>query len=177
MAQKIFTKQFKEMLPTLFKSKAYFTRSFGSLEVLDGIRNNEKAFSVKTSDMEAILNDYDTTKKIDAGRLGEMQEIVSVDVDVDYEATKSINEGIDVVTVNDDVDQIAAERMEKQSKKIALDIDAHLGKKISDNAGKTITGDLTEAGVTGAFNDARKWFKNNELDDDVVLRQVMFTTI
>lgn len=170
MATKIYTSQFRSMLPALFKAKSYFTQSFGSLEVLDGIRNNDKAFSLKTSDMDVVLNDYDKTKKINEGRLGEMKEVVSVNVDVTYDATKSINEGLDIETINDDLDQVAAERMEKQAQAIALSVDKNIGAKIAAAAGKTITGELTEKGVTDAFNDARKTFKNNEVAEDVILR-------
>lgn len=170
MATQLFTKQFKEMLPLLFKVKSHFINSFSSLDVLDGISNSTKAFSVKVTDMDVVVNDYDTTKKIDGGRLGEMKEIIASDVDVDYEATKSINEGVDIATVNGQVDQITAERMEKQSIAIAKLIDASAGAQLSKNANKTFTGELTEVGVTKMFNDAAKEFTQNEVDTDVVKR-------
>lgn len=170
MAVKIYSEQFKQLLPKLFAAKSHFLKSFGTLEVLDGISNNEKAFSVKVSDMDVVVNDYDKTKKIAEGRLGEMQEIIATDVPVNYEATKSINEGVDVVTVNDDLDQVVAERMEKQSAAIAKLIDVAVGARISAAAGSTFTGELTEAGVTKMFNDASKYFTNNEVDTDIVKR-------
>ena len=93
MTTKIYTKEFKQLLPVLFKAKSYFLNSFGgTLEVLDGISNKDKAFSVKVSDMDVVVNDYDSTKDINEGRLGAMNEVTSTDVDVDYEATKAINE-------------------------------------------------------------------------------------
>lgn len=170
MAVKLYTTQFKELLPKLFKAKSHFLQSFGVLEVLDGISNNDKAFSVKVSDMDVVVNDYDKTKKIAEGRLGEMQEIVATDTPVDYEATKSINEGVDVVTVNDDLDQVVAERMEKQTAAIAKLIDVAVGSRISTSAGTTFTGELTTSGVVKMFNDASKYFTNNEVDTDVVKR-------
>lgn len=170
MATKIYTKQFKEMLPVLFKAKSHFINSFGALDVIDGIRNSAKAFSVKVSDMDVVVNDYDTSKPIDGGRLGEMREIVATDKDVDYEATKSINEAVDIATVNDDVDQVTAERMEKQAAAIAKLIDISAGNQISSKASKTLTGKLTEVGVTKLFNDASKEFTQNEVDTDIVKR-------
>lgn len=170
MTTKIYTKQFKEMLPVLFKAKSHFINSFGQLDVIDGIRNNEKAFTVKVSDMDVVVNDYDKTKAIDGGRLGEMKEIIASDLEVDYEATKAINEGVDIATVNDDVDQITAERMEKQSIAIAKLIDMAAGNQLSAMASKTLTGELTEDGVTKMFNEASKVFTQNEVDTDVVKR-------
>lgn len=177
MSTKIYTKQFKEMLPVLFKAKSHFINSFSPLDVIDGIRNNAKAFTVKVSDMDVVVNDYDTSKAIDGGRLGDMQEIISSDLEVDYEATKSINEGVDVATVNDDVDQVAAERMEKQSAAIAKLIDTAAGNQLSEKASKTLTGDLTEAGITKMFNDASKEFTQNEVDTDIVKRAYVTSDI
>lgn len=170
MAVKIYSQQFKELLPVIFAAKSHFLKSFGALDVLDGISNSDTAFSVKVSDMDVVINDYDKTKKIDAGRLGEMTEIISTDLPVEYEATKSINEGVDIATVNDELDSVVAERMEKQSSAIALLIDSTAGDRISTSAGKTLTGELTEAGVTKMFNDASKYFTNNEVSSDVIKR-------
>lgn len=172
MAVKIYTKQFKQLLPVLFRKKSIFLQSFGgTLDVLDGITNTTKAFSVKVSDMDVVVNDYDATKEIQGGRLGEMKEVVSTDLDVDYEATKSINEGVDTVTVNDDIDQIVAERQEKQSAAIALLIDKALGVKISKSAGKAFELSVIDEGsVTKLFNDAATYFTDNEVSDDVILR-------
>lgn len=114
MAVKIYTKEFKEMLPLLFKAKSHFINSFGGkLDVIDGVTNKDKAFTIKVSDMDVVVNDYNTSKGIDDGRLGKMQEIISTDLEVDYEATKSINEGVDIATVYDNIDQITAELMKK----------------------------------------------------------------
>lgn len=171
MTAKIYTEEFKEMLPLLFKAKSHFIRSFGGkLEVIDGISNSDKAFTVKVSDMEVVVNDYDTTKTIAGGRLGEMIEIISSDVEVDYEATKAINEGVDIATVNDNVNQLTAERMEKQTAAIAKLIDSACGSRISSMASKTLTGELTEAGVTKMFNDASKEFTQNEVDTEIAKR-------
>ena len=171
MAVKIYTKEFKEMLPMLFKAKSHFIHSFGGgLDVIDGVMNKTKAFTVKVSDMDVVVNDYDTSKGITDGRLGEMIEIISSDLEVDYEATKSINEGVDIATVNDNVDQITAERMEKQASAIAKLIDEACGNQLSKQASKTLTGELTEEGVTKMFNEASKEFTQNEVDTDIVKR-------
>lgn len=177
MTTKIYTKQFRELLPVLFKAKSHFINSFGALDVIDGIKNNTKAFTVKVSDMDVVVNDYDTSKPIDGGRLGEIQEVVSVDKEVDYEATKSINEGVDIATVNDDIDQITAERMEKQAAAIAKLIDAACAKRISGMAAKSLTGSLTEEGVVELFNAANKEFTQNEVDTDIVKRAYVTSDI
>lgn len=170
MAATLYTKEFKEILPLLFKAKSHFLNSFGQLDVIDGISNSAKAFTVKVTDMDVVVNDYDTTKQIDGGRLGEMQEIIASDLEVDYEATKAINEAVDIATVNADVDRVAAERMEKQAAAIAKLIDTAAGNRLSVMAGKTLTGELTEAGVNKMFNEASKEFTQNEVDSDIVKR-------
>lgn len=179
MATKIYTKQFKQLLPVLFKAKSYFLNSFGgNLEVLDGISNKDKAFSVKVSDMDVVVNDYDSTKDINEGRLGAMNEVTSTDVDVDYEATKSINEAIDIANVNDDLDQTVAERQEKQGTKIMRLIDLSLGAKISASAAKTLTlSTVDKDAVTKMFNDASAEFTNNEVDPDIVKRAYVTSEI
>lgn len=170
MAIKLYTKQFVETLPVLYKAKSHFINSFNGLDVLDGITHSETAFSVKVSDMDVVVNDYDTDIAIDAGRLGEMKEIISTNVDVPYEATKAINEGLDMVTINDDIDAVVAERMEKQEQAIVKLIDNSIGKALSEGAGLTLTGDLDEAGVIKTFNDANDHFTDNEIDDEAVKR-------
>ncbi|PQE64721.1 capsid protein [Enterococcus faecium] len=179
MATKIYTKQFKQLLPVLFKAKSYFLNSFGgTLEVLDGISNKDKAFSVKVSDMDVVVNDYDSTKDINEGRLGAMNEVTSTDVDVDYEATKAINEAIDIGNVNDDLDQTVAERQEKQGAKIMRLIDLSLGAKISASAAKTLTlSTIDKDAVTKMFNDASAEFTNNEVDPDIAKRAYVTSEI
>lgn len=177
MTVKIYSKQFKEMLPILFKAKSHFINSFGALDVIDGIRNSDKAFTVKISDIDVEVNDYDITKEITAGRLGEMKEIISTDLEVDYEAVKSINEGVDIATVNDDVEQITAERMEKQASAIAKLIDMSCGNQLSTKASKTLTGELTEDGVTKMFNEASKEFTQNEVETSNIKRAYVTSDI
>lgn len=170
MATKLYTKDFLETLPVLFNAKSHFINSFGEIDVLDGVTHSDTAFSVKVSDMDVVVNDYDTDKAIDGGRLGEMNEILSTNVDVPYEATKSINEGIDMVTIDNDIDQIVSERMEKQVAAITKLIDDVAGAKISNNAGLALDGELTEESVTKAFNDANDYFTENEVDDELTKR-------
>lgn len=168
MAIKLYTKQFSQLLPLVFKTKSYFTQAFGSLDVLDGVTNNAKAFTVKTSDMEVVVNDYDGEKAIDGGRLGAMKEVVATDVDVDYTATKAINEGVDTAKVNDDLNQVVAERQEKQAAAIAKLIDSSLGTALSKNAGKTLElKEVKTEAITALFNAASKEFTNNEVNSDV----------
>ncbi|WP_165006002.1 MULTISPECIES: capsid protein [unclassified Enterococcus] len=172
MTTKIYSKQFKELLPVLFKAKSYFLNSFGgTLEVLDGVSNSAKAFTVKVSDMDVVVNDYDKTKSLTGGRLGEMNEIIAQDIDVDYEAAKAINEGADIGNLNDGLEQTVAERQEKQGASIIRLIDAALGAKLSENAGKVLElVAIDETSVIKMFNDASAAFANNEVDPDVAKR-------
>ena len=49
----------------------------------------------------------------------------------------------------------------------AQHVDGLPGKAISDNASETLTGELTEAGVTKLFADAHKKFVNNGVSDAI----------
>lgn len=79
----------------------------------------------------------------------------------------SIHEGIDKFTVNDIPDQVVAERLALHGVAWAEHVNKFLGKAISDNASETLTGELTESGVTKMFADAHKEFVNNKVSSSI----------
>lgn len=175
MAIKYYTKQYAGILPNLFAKKAAFLRAFGgTLQVKDGISQKDTFMEMKTTDTDVVIQEYSTDANVGFGtgtgnssRFGERKEVKSVDVEVEYEAPLAINEGIDDFTVNDMPSQIVAERLALHGVAWAQHVDGMLGKAISDNASETLTGDLTEAGVTKLFAQAHKIFVNNGVSENV----------
>lgn len=175
MAIKYYTKQYAGILPNLFAKKAAFLRAFGgTLQVKDGISQKDTFMEMKTTDTDVVIQEYSTDANVGFGtgtgntsRFGPRKEVKSVDVEVGYEAPLSINEGIDDFTVNDMPSQIIAERLALHGVAWAQHVDGMLGKAISDNASETLTGDLTEAGVTKLFAKAHKIFVNNGVSANV----------
>ncbi|MDM8212789.1 capsid protein [Enterococcus hirae] len=175
MAIKYYTKQYAGLLPNLFAKKAKFLRSFGgSLQVKEGISQKDTFMDLKTTDTDVVIQSYSTDAAVAFGagtgkssRFGERKEVKSVDVSVGYDAPLAINEGVDDFTVNDIPAQVVAERLALHGVAWAQHVDSFLGKVISDNAGKTLTGELSEVGVTKLFADAHKEFINNGVSEAI----------
>ena len=52
---RVYSKQFLQLLSTVYQSQSVFMPTFGTLQALDGISNNAVAFSVKTNDMAVVV--------------------------------------------------------------------------------------------------------------------------
>lgn len=172
MAIKEYAKDFMGILPNLFVSESFFLRAFGGkLQVKDGVKETDTFMELKVSDTaDVTLQEYSTDPNVGFGtgtdssnRFGPRKEIKSVNKQVGYEKPLAIHEGIDDFTVNDMPEQVTAERLEKHGLAWAEYVDGLMGKELSDKASKTFTGELTEAGVTKVFADARKMFVNNKV--------------
>ncbi len=167
----VYGKEFKELLEAIFGVEAYFADFFvgDTIEALDGVANNKVAFTVKTSDIPVVVGTYskDPATGFGAGtgktsRFGERKEITYTDVDVPYTWTWAIHEGLDRATVNADMDTAVADRLELQAQAKVGQFNAHHGKFISDNAGKTIAGgvSVTKDNVGEVFNAISKHLTN-----------------
>lgn len=175
MAIKIYTKEYAGMLQDIFEKKAYFMRAFGgALQTKDGVKDNENFLELKTSDTDVVIQTYSTDANVGFGtgtanttRFGVRKEIKSVDTQVPYEAPMAIHEGIDDVTVNDIPAQVVAERLALHAVAWAEYADNLMGKALSDQASETLTGELTEVGVTELFAEAHKKFVNNKVSQSV----------
>lgn len=174
MAIKLYTKQYAGMLPSLFEKKTAFLRAFGgTVQVKDGV-SDQTFLHLKTTDTDVVIQEYNTGANVAFGtgtgnssRFGARKEIKAVDATVEYEAPLAIHEGIDNFTVNDIPSQVVAERLALHAAKWAQYVDGLLGKAISDNASETLTGELTEKGVTKLFADAHKKFVNNNVSMNI----------
>ena len=175
MAIKLYTKQYAGIVPDLFESRTHFLRSFGgTVQVHADAEYNDKFLTLKTTDTDVTIQAYDTGAAVAFGagtgnttRFGPRHEVKSVDTTVEWETPLAIHDGIDRFTVNDIPQQVVAERLALHGVAWAEHVDAMLGKALSDNASKTLTGDLTEEGVVKAFVEARKAFVNNKVSRNV----------
>ena len=178
MAEHIYTKQFVKALETIYGTQSHFLNTFGgSLQVLDGVSSSDTAMSIKTNNQPSVVQTYSKDANVAFGtgtgnssRFGERTEIKSVEINVPYEAPLAIHEGVDNVTVNDDANRVVLERLALAGEAWTEELNSLLGKAISDNAGKKLEVELTEAGVKKLFADAHKEFTNNKIKKNLVRR-------
>lgn len=175
MAIKYFTKQYAGMLPNIFVKRTPFLRVFGGeLQVKTDAEYNDKFMDLKITDTDVTIQNYSTDANVGMGtgtgssnRFGPRNEVKSIDETVAWEAPLAIHDGIDSFTVNDIPAQVVAERLALHAAAWAGHVNSFLGKAISDNASETLTGELTEAGVTKLFADAHAKFINNNVSPDI----------
>jgi len=119
---RVYSKQFLQLLSTVYQAQSVFMPTFGALQALDGISNNAVAFSVKTNSMAVVVGEYSTdantafgTGTSKSSRFGDMKEVIYSDTDVPYTAGWAIHEGLDQMTVNNDLDAAVADRLNLQA--------------------------------------------------------------
>ena len=175
MAIKLYTKQYAGMLQNIFESKSAFLRAFGgNIQTIQGAEADSNFLNLKISDTDVVIQDYNTGENVGFGsgtgstnRFGTRKEVKSVDLQVPFDTPLAIHEGIDSYTVNDIPDQVIAERLALHAVAWAENYDAVMSAELSTNADETLTGELTEEGVTKLFADARKKFVNNKVSNSV----------
>ena len=156
LAARLYQKQFIGLMQTVFGVQSTFTPTFGALQALDGIQNNAIAFSVKANDVPVAVGDYSKDPNVAFGtgtsksnRFGPMKEIVYSDIDVPYSFGWSFNEGIDQLTVNNDLDAAVADRLNLQAQAKTRLFNGKLGAYLVDSA----------AADLGAVDDVNKVFE------------------
>lgn len=175
MAIKLYTQQYAGMLPNIFEAKSAYLRVFGgSIQTIQGAEADEDFLKLKISDTDVVIQDYSTDENVAFGtgtgnsnRFGPRKEVKSVDLQVPFDTPLAIHEGIDNFTVNDIPDQVVAERLALHAVAWAEHYDKVMLKTISENASETLTGELSEEGVTNLFADARKIFVNNKVSRNI----------
>ena len=175
MAIKLYTKQYAGMLQDIFESKSAFLRAFGGeIQTIEGAEADSNFLNLKISDTDVVIQNYSTGENVGFGtgtgstsRFGPRKEVKSVDLQVPFDTPLAIHEGIDSYTVNDIPEQVIAERLALHAVAWAENYDAVMSKELSDNADETLTGELTEEGVTKLFAEARKKFVNNKVSNSV----------
>lgn len=175
MTIKYFTKQYAGMLPGIFSKRTPFLRVFGGeLQIKTDAEYNDKFLDLKITDTDVTIQNYSKdantafgTGTGNSNRFGPRHEVKSLDETVAWEAPLAIHDGVDRFTVNDIPAEVVAERLALHGSAWAGHVNTYLGKAISDNASETLTGDLTEAGVTKLFADAHAKFINNNVSPDI----------
>lgn len=153
---RLYQKQFIGLMQTVFGVQSTFTPTFGALQAIDGIQNNAIAFSVKANDVPVAVGTYNTDPNVAFGsgtsnsnRFGPMKEIIYGDIDVPYSFGWSFNEGIDQLTVNNDLDAAVADRLNLQAQAKTRLFNGKLGAYLVDSA----------AADLGAVDDVNKVFE------------------
>jgi hypothetical protein len=157
-----YQKEFKSLLKAVYGVRGYFADFFGgALEALDGVQENQTAFSVKTCDIPVVVGqNYNTGANVAFGtgtsnsnRFGERKEVIYIDTDVPYSWGWNFHEGIDRYTVNNSLESAVADRLDLHAQaKTRLFNNAH-AKFIATSAGHTeILADYTEDNVTALFD-------------------------
>ncbi|HFI2472217.1 TPA: phage capsid protein [Streptococcus suis] len=173
-----YEKQYAGILQTVFGVRAAFTGALSPIQVLDGVQENAKAFSVKTNNTPVVIGEYKTGEN-DGGfgdasglnsRFGKLTEIKYQNTDVDYDYVLSIHEGLDRYTVNNDLNAAIADRFKLQSEAQTRQMNKRIGKYLSDNAGVTeALADFTEDKVKALFNKVSAYYINQEVTAAVTI--------
>lgn len=174
-----YEKQYAGILSTVFGVKTAFAGALSPIQILDGVQENAKAFSVKTNATPVVINEEYKTGANDGGfgdgsgaksRFGDVTEIKYTNTDVEYDYTLTIHEGLDRFTVNNDLQVAVADRLKLQSEAQTRRINKRVGKYLSDNAGKAETlADFTEENVKALFNTVSAYYINNEVTAPIAI--------
>ena len=153
---RLYQKQFIGLMQTVFGVQSTFTPTFGALQALDSVQNNAIAFSVKANDVPVAVGTYNTDSNVAFGtgtsnsnRFGPMKEIIYGDIDVPYSFGWSFNEGIDQLTVNNDLNAAVADRLNLQAQAKTRLFNSQLGAYLVASA----------AADLGAVDDVNKVFE------------------
>lgn len=165
-----YTPQFRELLKAVYAKQAYFGDIFGALQALDGISNNATAFSLKTSDIPVAVGVYNKDANVAFGtgtgkssRFGDRTEVIYTDTDVPFDWGWTIHEGIDRSTVNANLDDAVADRLDLQAQAKVQMFDNAGAKYLSKNAATTETlADYTPDNVLALFNKLATTYINLE---------------
>lgn len=172
LAVRRYEKQFAGILTAVFGVKAAFAGALAPIQVLDGVQENDTAFSLKTNGTPVVIGEYKTGGN-DGGfgdgsgaksRFGQMTEVKYANTNVPYDYTMTIHEGIDRYTVNNDFNAAIADRLKLQSEAKIRQMNKRIGQYMSDNAGKSEQlADFSEPSVKALFNAINTYYTNNEV--------------
>lgn len=172
MTVRYYEKQFAGQIKTIFENKMAFLPAFGGEIQVKDVIDSDVFITVKLSDKNVVINDYSTDADVGMGtdtssRFGPAREIKSVNKEIKLDSPKSIHEKIDKMTVNDEFDEVVAERLAIGASTWADYYDKELGKYLADNKGKELEGDATLEGITKMFDEAYAEMVNNNVSMSV----------
>lgn len=171
MRARSYTSEYLGALETVFGVKRAFARAFQALQIKDGVRDNETAFTVKTNNTPVVIRPYDKDANVGMGtgtgktsRFGNRTEIIYADTPVPYLYELAIHEGLDIATVNADLDGAVLDRLYLQSEAQVRDMNAKNGAFIAGKAGNSeVLASLDEEDVIELFNDLAAYYINQEV--------------
>lgn len=174
---KSYVKQYVRLLDSVFNAKKAFAYALAPVQILDGIRENATAFSVKTNNTPVVIGNYNEGADIGVGsgtsstsRFGACTEVIYGNTDVAYTYNLSSHEAIDRATVNNDFNEAILERLELQTIAQTKKMNVRIGAYLSGAAAKEMTLEsISDANVTALFNDLSKYFIDNEVDADLTI--------
>lgn len=169
---RLYTKQYSRILGTVFNVRKAFGGAFAPIQILDGIQQNAKAFSVKTCNTPVVIGTYNTganvafgTGTANSSRFGPMTEVIYADTDVEYSYTLAIHEGLDRFTVNNDLNAAVADRLKLQSEAQTRGMNIRHGEFISASAGKVVSlASMSDEDILALFNAMSTYYTDLEVD-------------
>lgn len=173
MAIKIYDKQYVKMVEDIYKTRQRFFRTFGGgLQTAYGAEYNEKFMELKVSSTDVVIQKYSTDENVafntgtgNSNRFGPRHEIKSIDLSVEYDEPIAIHEGLDRFTINDQLNQVVAERAARHAQKWIEYLNNYMANLLSKNAGKELTTALTQDALVSLFNTAFNYFVNTQISD------------
>lgn len=187
MRARRYDKEYKGAFETVFGLKHHFANAFQDLQIIDGIRENEDAFYVKTNNTPVTIGTYDKganvafgTGTANSSRFGERTEIIYTDEPAKYTYELTIHEGLDITTVNMDLDAAVLDRLYLQSEAQTRFANEQHGEFLSDNAGNTEKLEALEADdILALFNNVSAYNTNNEIivDSTAYVRPDLYNAI
>ena len=174
-----YERQFKDILQTVYDKRAYFGDfSAGGIEALDGIKESDTAFTIKTTDIPVVVGTYNTGAAVAFGngtanstRFGNRTEVIYTNTDVPYSANWAFHEGLDRFTVNAELDAAVADRLVLQAQAQTKTIDDAVATYLDANAGNTeALADLTEANILTMFNNLAAYYTDLEVFGQKVMK-------
>ena len=176
MTEQVFSKQFLQVLPTIYQKKAAFVNAFGQITAVDGVRDNATAFTIKANDLPVTVGVYNTganvafgTGTANSSRFGAMKEVIYADTTVPYNAPWAIHEGLDRYTVNADLQAAVTDRLVKQAQALIQRSNVAYGAALVA-AGAALTADGKDVQVL--FNEVDDKVTQLELATDNVTAYV-----
>lgn len=167
----VYTQEYWGALETVFGVDKAFANALQALQIRDGVKHNEKAFSVKTNNTPVVIGTYNKGANVAFGtgtgstnRFGNRTEIIYTDEDVKYDYELAIHEGLDITTVNAGLDEAILDRLYLQAEAQTRDMNERIGKFIADVAGneEEVAG-LGADIVLKLFNDLAAYYTNKEV--------------
>lgn len=160
------------VLDTVFGVRKAFANVLAPIQIMDGVQENDKAFSVKTNDTAVVIGTYKTGAN-DGGmgdgsgaksRFGDVTEIKYANKDVDYDYVLTIHEGLDRYTVNNNLDAAVADRFKLQSEAQTRRMNVEIGKFLNASAKATeALADFKEDTIKALFNKLDAYYTDLEV--------------